>query len=68
MYSLTVQKIIEVQIWHILQSVHQEDHGMAGLILTPGTLENCVNYADNLPNSYERAAWNCDTSSILSWK
>ncbi|KAF1078214.1 type II toxin-antitoxin system death-on-curing family toxin [Methanogenium sp. MK-MG] len=30
---------------------------MAGLILTPGTLENLVNYATYLPNSYERAAW-----------
>jgi len=57
MYFPTVQKIIEVQSWHILQSVHQEDRGMAGLILTPGTLEHLVNYADNLLNSYERAAW-----------
>ena len=30
---------------------------MAGLILTPGTLENLVNHANNLPNPYQRAAW-----------
>lgn len=57
MYFLTVQKIIEIQSWHILQSEQQEDHGMAGLILTPGTLENLVYYGNNLPNSYGRAAW-----------
>ncbi|MEA2035048.1 MAG: hypothetical protein U9N40_06130 [Euryarchaeota archaeon] len=48
MYSLTVQKIIEIQSWLILQSVQQEDQGMAGLILTPGTLENLVYYGNNL--------------------
>ena len=57
MYSLTVQKIIEIQSWLILKSVQQEDQGMAGLILTPKTLENLVYYGNNLQNSYEQAAW-----------
>lgn len=57
MYSLTVQKIIEIQSWLILQSVQQEDQGMAGLILTPGTLENLVYYGNNLQNPHKKAAW-----------
>lgn len=57
MHFLTVQKIIEIQSWLILQSAHQEDQGMAGLILSPGTLENLVCYGNTLPDSYEQAAW-----------
>ena len=57
MCFLTVQKIIEVQSWLILQSEQQEDYGMAGLILTPGTLENLVYYGNNLQNPHKRAAW-----------
>jgi len=57
MYSLTVQKIIEIQSWLILQSVQQEDQGMAGLILTSGTLENLVYYGNTLQNPHKRAAW-----------
>lgn len=57
MQFLTVQKIVEVQSWLILQSVHQEDQGMAGLILTHGTLETLVNTANVIQSPYKRAAW-----------
>ena len=57
MRPLTVQKIIEVQRWLILHSVHQEDEGMAGRILSPGTLETLVMHANTLQTPSARAAW-----------